>query len=176
VNVPSEQRINDLTEALQARLFPWGCKFPIDVEQAIQRLGGTIQESHIPKGRDAIIHREQGTFRIVVDRKLPPTRRKFTILQGLGQILLDQGFLDEVSSGDFHPSVPVEPSAFQTRRLWAHEFTLAFLMPEKAFRKVAAHPLLQDKPGNRIHQVAAFFDVPASVAKIRGQTLGIFGP
>jgi Zn-dependent peptidase ImmA (M78 family) len=173
VTVSQREDINRLAETILEGLE---LDLPVDVEEAVTRLGGKLTTSD-DKKVEALVRKENDRFEIVIHNDKPNTRKRFSIAHELGHLFLHMGYLiDPTKWGkteEYKDSVYYR-YGYGIEEGEADEFAAAFLMPEKEFRRVIA-----DRSENRrcdIGDIAKFFDASKSAVVRRGQLLGIFSP
>lgn len=151
---------------------------PVDVEEAVRRLGGELVESEsLEDGMEAKVMRTGERFRIAIHQDRPKTRKRFSIAHELGHLFLHMGYLVNPErwskSSDYRDSVYYR-FGHSIEEEEANEFAAAFLMPADDFRQAAERLGMDGKCS--VDQVAAFFSTSREATMIRGSSLGVFRP
>lgn len=152
------------------------CKLtvPVDVEEAVDRLGGTIQTLD-SADFEAKIEKAPPGFRIsICTANGSKARKRFTIAHELGHLFVHMGYIVDQNkwnrTGEYTDSVYFR-YGFSVEEAEANEFAAAFLMPETEFAAVAKRHSVQ---GNYdMIAIAKHFRVSVPAATIRGRLLGI---
>src|SRR5690554_4041513 len=86
------KQINELALTIRESL---GLTTPIDVEEVIDRLGGSIEEFDPYYGKDAeaYVRKAGDSFAIAVNDSVGHARRRFSIAHELGHLFLHLGYL-----------------------------------------------------------------------------------
>lgn len=164
--------INRLAETIREGL---DLDMPIDIEEAVNRLGGTLSASALDDKIEALVRKNGDRFEIVIHNDKPNPRKRFSIAHELGHLFLHMGYL--VDPGKWGKAEEYKDSVyyrfgFGIEEDEANEFAAAFLMPEREFREAIAG---NSKGGKcAIANVANVFDASKSAVIRRGQLLGIF--
>jgi Zn-dependent peptidase ImmA (M78 family) len=164
-------QINRLAETIRAT-----CELstPVDVELAVQRLRGEIEEVDDAE-MEAKIEKLGDRFRITVSTDKHENRRRFSVAHELGHLFLHMGYLVDEDRwsrvGTYVDSVYYR-YGFKIEEYEANEFAGAFLMPRAEFVQVAN----RHKSGDtyQVRPIAEHFKVSVDAAKIRGRWLGLF--
>ena len=149
---------------------------PIDVEEAVKRLGGQVSYiEFLEGGMEAMVKRTGERFEIVLDKSKPKPRQRFSIAHELGHLFLHMGYL--VDSERWQRSDEYKDSVFfrfgySEEEEEAHEFAAAFLMPEEPFREISESNSVDGKC--LIKRVASHFATSQEAAFRRGKSLGLF--
>lgn len=164
-------QINRLAETVRAT-----CELstPVDVEVAVERLRGEIEEVADAE-LEATIEKHGDGFRITVFTDKHESRRRFSVAHELGHLFLHMGYLidkDRWSQVGTYVDSVYYRYGFNIEEYEANEFAGAFLMPRAEFAKVAN----RHRTGNtyQIGLIAEHFQVSVDAAKIRGRWLGLF--
>lgn len=172
----SRRRVAELADKIRESL---DLAFPVDVELAVERLGGRIDHFDA-KGFDACIHKaapgDRSQFRIVVQPKeRHPQRYRFSVAHELAHLFLHMGYLIEPakwnSVGDYRDTVRFR-NGYTQEELEANEFAAAFLMPDAEYRRVVEQHTARGIVD--VGSVAKVFNVSISAASLRGRRLGLF--
>ncbi|MDR3570287.1 MAG: ImmA/IrrE family metallo-endopeptidase [Syntrophobacteraceae bacterium] len=165
-------RIQQLANAVRG-----ACKLttPVDVNVAIERLGGTLVEMSNPEYEAQIEKNSDGGFTITIAIEPHPNRKRFSIAHEIGHLFIHMGYLVDDEKweqvGTFVDSV-YHRFGHNLEEHEAHEFAASFLMPEGEFLDVTSR---QYKDGYySIDSIAEYFKVSIDAAKTRGRWLGIF--
>jgi hypothetical protein len=149
---------------------------PVDVAEAVNRLGGTISEVEAEPGEpEASVRRTGERFQIMIRKNHLASRQRFSLAHELGHLFLHMGYLVNPDawghSSDYCDSI-YHRFGYNIEEAEANLFAAAFLMPEAEFRK-AVHEL--EKAGNMsVRNLANYFKTSASATLKRGQELGVF--
>jgi hypothetical protein len=153
------------------------CKLsvPVDVEKAVERLGGTIA---IVNSADfeAKIEKAPPGFRISIcpAKGSSAERKRFTMAHELGHLFIHMGYIVDhekwAAIVDYTDSVYFR-YGFSVEEGEADEFAAAFLMPEIEFA-ITAKRHFQDGHYN-MAAIARHFRVSVPAATTRGRLLGI---
>lgn len=146
---------------------------PFPVEDAIARLGGTVEGMTADQG-EALIRKSGDAFVIQI-AELPERRRRFSLAHELGHLFLHMGFIIDPSrweSIDQYRDSPKHRYGFSEEEYEAHEFAAALLMPETEFRSAVRTHTADGRTD--LKPVADHFEVSVHAARTRGQWLGIF--
>lgn len=168
--------INALSDEVRQYL---SLDLPIDVDDAIKKLGGSIVEvDEMKDGGEAFIKKTGSrSFEITIHSENSDTRKRFTKAHELGHLFLHMGYMiDEKQWNTWGERKLYRDSAYLNPRysveeIEAHEFAASLLMPKKEFTEV-----VQQNTQNRmcnIKNVADKFNVSVDAAKTRGRWLGI---
>lgn len=147
---------------------------PVDVDTAVTRLNGRIEEAD-DADFEARIEKTGTGFAITLSGDVSPRRRRFSVAHEIGHLFLHMGYLvDEDkwrSEGTYTDSVYYR-YGYNTEEYEANEFAAALLMPRAEFVKVAN----QHRDGGRylVGPIAAHFQVSEEAALNRGRWLGLF--
>lgn len=165
VDGKKRKQIGDIAESV--RSF-FKAPSPIDMEDAVKLLGGTIEFTSDSRGHEATIRKDgSGSFIIRLDENKPPFRQTFSLAHELGHLILHMGFGKRdiwTRSEDYQESYA--RSGWSEEEYEANEFAAAFLMPSEEFRAVASKSSLKS--------VAEHFGVSADAALTRGRFLGVY--
>lgn len=168
-----QQEIRVLAETVRESLE---LSVPVDVEEAVRRLGGTLIELvSVEEAMEAKVVRRGERFEIAIHSRKPKTRKRFSIAHELGHLFLHMGYLVNPerwsSSGEYRDSVYYR-FGHSIEEEEANEFAAAFLMPEKDFRD-ASERFVQNGFCS-LEQVAKHFHTSKEATMIRGSALGVF--
>lgn len=166
------REINRIAEKVRAALELDEIPFPVD--DAVDRLGGTVEDTSGDDFEAMVQKRGDDSFRIVVSEQ-GENRRRFCIAHEIGHLFLHMGYIvdpEKWDGIDEYKDSPKYRFGFSEEEYEAHEFAAALLMPETEFRKVVK----KNTKGNQVNlePVASHFKVSTQAAKIRGQWLGMF--
>jgi Zn-dependent peptidase ImmA (M78 family) len=179
MNSELRKKIQALVNKMLPALYGPHIKFPIDPVDAIEKLGGIIQEnSSIPLDVDAEIHRANDGFIIKLRDNIPVTRRRFTLAHELGHLFLHMDFLNPEGwkkAKTYHDGAFRRTEGdYSEEELQAHEFAAAFLMPEAEFFLTAKKYRNPTKHTYDIQSIADHFGVSTEAATLRGKWLRLF--
>ncbi len=149
---------------------------PVDVFEAVSRLGGTITElDSVPAGPEATIRRTGERFQIAIRHHPLPTRKRFTVAHELGHLFLHMGYLVNPDawghSSEYRDSV-YHRFGYNVEEAEANLFAASFLMPEDEFRSVVQE--LSQRGKIQVRDLAQRFRTSAAAALKRGEELGLF--
>jgi Zn-dependent peptidase ImmA (M78 family) len=172
MNTQKFREITSLADTIRESLE---LSVPVDLNQAVQRLGGTLSEIAIEPGQpEASVRKTGERFAIYLRHLEWQARKRFSVAHELGHLFLHMGYLVDPDawkrSKDYKDSV-YHRFGHGIEEHEANVFAAAFLMPEKEFRAAVAefgsgHDLLK--------RLASHFGTSPSAVLIRGQELGIF--
>lgn len=149
---------------------------PIDVEMAVQRLGGeVIRSARVDPDVEAKVARAGERFKIFIQKGKPEARQRFSIAHELGHLFLHMGYLidpDRWSESDEYRDSVYYRFGHGIEEEEANEFAAAFLMPEDEFRGITAR-LLSRGP-DAVDEIARHFATSRDATVVRGNVLGIF--
>lgn len=149
--------------------------FPVNVDTAVERLRGTIEEGSFGDAEAQIQKRGKG-FVIKLAPTSSPERRRFSVAHELGHLFLHMGYLIDMpkwQSIDEYTDSPRLRFGHSEEEYEAHEFAGTFLMPEAEFRRYCSNY----KKGDiyQVPPIAQRFGVSNLAAMTRGRWLGLFG-
>jgi IrrE N-terminal-like domain len=149
---------------------------PIDIEEAVARLGGTVKEVEIAPGEpEAMVRRAGERFEITIKKNHWPARNRFSVAHELGHLFLHMGYLVNPDawghSSEYRDSV-YHRFGYGVEEAEANLFAAAFLMPEAEFRKAVGD--LGNREPVPIKELANYFKTSAAATLKRGQELGVF--
>ena len=149
-------------------------KVQVDVDRAIQLLGGTLTQV-APTEAEAYVEKHGESFVIGISDAVAPTRRRFSIAHEFGHLFLHMGYLMDVNKwtnvARYEESIKYR-FGYSEEEYEAHEFAGAFLMPETEFREVAESFRRENK--YQVISIADHFGVSVDAASTRGRWLRIF--
>lgn len=148
---------------------------PVDVVEAVKRLGGSLKE--VPSGLggpEATVRRKGERFEITLREHPVPARKRFSVAHEIGHLLLHMGYLIDPQRWDH--SSEYQDSVYNrfghgVEENEANAFAAAFLMPAEQFRHAVAE--LGGQAAFPVKQLALRFKTSASAALRRGEELGI---
>ncbi len=148
---------------------------PIDLNEAVRRLGGTLCEARIEPGKpEAMVSKTGERFQIVVRHHEWQARKRFSIAHELGHLFLHMGYLVNpdtwAKTGDYQDSV-YHRFGYGVEEQEANLFAAALLMPEKSFRAAVSE---LNSSANPLKRLASRFQTSPAAALRRGQELGLF--
>jgi hypothetical protein len=149
---------------------------PVDVLEAVNRLGGTVKEVEAAPGEpEAAVRRTGERFEITIRKDHLPVRKRFSLAHELGHLFLHMGYLIDPErwgcSSAYRDSV-YHRFGYSIEEAEANLFAAAFLMPEEEFRKVVME--LRSGGGLVVKELAHRFRTSAKAALRRGEELGVF--
>jgi len=158
---------------------------PIDLKEAVIRLGGELIENNSLEGdvEAKIIcasEAEKVNFKIIINNQKYSSRKKFKIAHEIGHLFLHMGYLTDFW-GEMNEYTDRDYSkvGFIMEEYEANEFAAAFLMPKDEFKKIAEEKIDEDELGieyfYNLNEIAKYFGVSRSAVLTRGMWLGIFG-
>jgi Zn-dependent peptidase ImmA (M78 family) len=149
---------------------------PIDVSEAVVRLGGTVKEIDTgPDEPEATVKRAGERFEITIKKNHLSTRKRFSLAHELGHLFLHMGYLVNPDtwgrSSDYCDSV-YHRFGYSIEEAEANLFAAALLMPEEDFRRAVNE--LGNNGNIPIKELASHFRTSAAATLRRGQELGVF--
>jgi Zn-dependent peptidase ImmA (M78 family) len=149
---------------------------PVDVEEAVRRLGGNLVENHeLEEGMEAKVSQKGERFEIVIHDGKPKARKRFSVAHELGHLLLHMGYLvdpERWSKSDEYRDSVYYRFGHGIEEEEANAFAAAFLMPEADFRDIARR---YAKDGLvSVEKVARHFLTSKDATMVRGSVLGVF--
>lgn len=165
--------INQLADTLRETL---GLGIPLDVEEAVRRLGGTLHEvEELEEKMEARVLKRGERFQIELANGRPATRKRFSVAHEIGHLMLHMGYLMDPdrwsSTGDYQDSVYYR-YGYSTEEREADEFAAAFLMPRGLFFEAVQR---HTRAGNcDTAAIAEEFKTSRDAVMRRGRMLGIF--
>ena len=149
---------------------------PIDVVEAVTRLGGTVKEVEAAPGEpEATVRRTGERFEITIKKNHWPARNRFSVAHELGHLFLHMGYLVNPDtwghSSEYCDSV-YHRFGYGIEEAEANAFAAALLMPEEEFRKAVSE--LGNKGQVPVKELANHFKTSAAATLKRGQELGVF--
>jgi Zn-dependent peptidase ImmA (M78 family) len=173
VTAAQRKEINRLAETIREGLE---LDLPVRVEQAVERLGGTLEFGCLDSKVEALIQKDGERFKIVVRDTNPPARNRFSVAHELGHLFLHMGYLvdpDKWTNAKEYTDSVYFRYGHGVEEDEANEFAAAFLMPESEFKQAVRSAA---KDGDfSIEDVAKVFDASTAAVARRGRLLGIFG-
>lgn len=166
------KEINDFADRLRDAL---DLRVPVDVELAVERLGGKIAYDETLT-YEAMIAKKGETFEIrLSETPVTEARKKFSIAHELGHLFIHMGYI--ISREKWERISDYKDSAMYRyghteEEFEANEFAAALLMPAEMFRNVAEQHY--DYGAFSIPGIAERFGVSREAAINRGRWLGIF--
>lgn len=157
----SRQQVEGESRALRDEVGAVADSIPVDVEQIVEQLGGSIEVRFDGDRYPESLHvATNGSFTVFVPSNTSMLRDRFTIAHELGHLWLH------------HNELATEPVSFHRygssrEETEANAFAGALLMPEAEFRD-AWH-----QHGGNLSKVARHFQVSQSAADVRRQVLGL---
>ena len=175
MNLKKSAEISTLADVVRESL---DLDVPVDVGQAVLRLGGTIKEVDTAPGEpEASVKRTGERFEITIKRKHLPTRKRFSLAHELGHLFLHMGYLVNPEawghSSEYCDSV-YHRFGYGIEEVEANLFAAAFLMPEEEFLKAVDNFRSQGKGPTVVKELAYHFKTSPAATLKRGQELGIF--
>ena len=167
------RRVSELADAVRHALK---LESPIDVDLAVQRLGGSLEfVDPAEMEYEAIVEKLGDGFRIRIANDKAEGRQRFSAAHEIAHLFLHMGYI--VSPEKWNNIVAYEDSVrarhgYSEEEFEAHQFAAAFLMPEDAFIKVASEAY--SNGSYNLAKMAEKFGVSVQAAKTRGQWLGLF--
>lgn len=147
---------------------------PIDVDEAVSRLGGVIDKVDDLE-YEAKIEKNDDGFKITIVDTANEQRERFSVAHEVGHLFLHMGYLIDnekwLSVGTYRDSVYYR-YGHSLEENEANEFAAAFLMPREEFISIA-----QEYINDGVYQISAIarhFNVSNDAAATRGKWLGIF--
>ncbi|MDD5139069.1 MAG: ImmA/IrrE family metallo-endopeptidase [Verrucomicrobiales bacterium] len=173
MDLKKSSEISTLAEVVRESLE---LRVPIDIVEAVNRLGGTVKEVETAPGEpEATVRRTGERFEITIKKNHLPARNRFSVAHELGHLFIHMGYLVNPDtwghSSEYCDSV-YHRFGFNIEEAEANLFAAAFLMPEEEFRRAANE--LRDKRNNPVKELANHFKTSASATLKRGQELGVF--
>jgi hypothetical protein len=149
---------------------------PIDVAEAVNRLGGRLCEVEVAPGEpEATVRRTGERFEITIKKSPWSARNRFSVAHELGHLFLHMGYLVNPdawgSSSEYRDSIYYR-FGYGVEEAEANLFAAAFLMPEEEFRN-AVNELGSREP-IAVKDLANRFKTSAAATLKRGQELGVF--
>jgi Zn-dependent peptidase ImmA (M78 family) len=152
---------------------------PIDITEAVTRLGGTVAEVPDCNGpQEAMIRRIGERFEITVKQNHATVRKRFSVAHELGHLFLHMGYLTNPEkwgvASEYRDSV-YHRFGYGIEEDEANLFAAALLMPEKEFQTII---LSKTNDGSttqiaNIKQIANHFKTSAKAVVKRGEELGV---
>ena len=171
MNSVRRQRINKLAEIIREAC---DLQTPVDLRQAVERLGGTIEKESAAE-YEAMVTKSGDGFKIILSNNEYDRRERFSIAHELGHLFLHMGYLiDEEkwkSVGDYTDSVYFR-YGHSIEEHEANEFAAAFLMPKAEFVSIARDHFVNGSYD--VDSIAGHFEVSRDAAVNRGRWLGLF--
>lgn len=147
---------------------------PVDVEEAVKRLGGMIEQV-TDQGFEARIERFEDRFKITLSQDISERRKRFSIAHELGHLFLHMGYLIDKEkwerTGTYIDSVYYR-YGYSQEEYEANEFAAAFLMPQAEFIRVAQSYFQNGVYA--IDPITEHFQISSEAAINRGRWLGVF--
>ncbi|MCG8617580.1 MAG: ImmA/IrrE family metallo-endopeptidase [Desulfobacterales bacterium] len=149
---------------------------PYDPEEAISKLGGSIEIKDINQDIDAILLKSgNDSFKIHLNDK-SSNRNRFTLAHELGHLFLHMGFIIDREKWDaidsFEDSVYFRSDTYSLQEFEANEFAASFLMPKEEFIEISEDYLNNNKYD--LGPIADHFQVSVKAVENRGKWFGIF--
>lgn len=174
-NVTPEKRrqISEMASAVRRALK---LQSPIDVNLAVNNLGGTLEFVDPDEiAYEAIVEKQPEGFRIRIANDRAEARQNFSVAHEIAHLFLHMGYI--VSPEKWNNIVAYEDSVrarhgYTEEEYEAHQFAAAFLMPEDEFLEVAKRAYAGGKYD--LSAISEHFGVSLKAAKTRGQWLGLF--
>jgi Zn-dependent peptidase ImmA (M78 family) len=175
MNPTKRKEIGFLAETIREGLE---LRTPLDVEEAVIRLGGSLQERARLDGKmEALVQKAGERFEIILCAAKPDTRKRFSIAHELGHLFLHMGYLVNPDlwreAKDYHDSVYYR-FGYGIEEAEANEFAAAFLMPEDEFQQAIENHT--EKGRCAVQAVAEYFHTSKDAVMMRGRLLVIFRP
>jgi len=172
VDVKKSSEISALAQVVRESLE---LSVPVDVMEAVNRLGGAVKEVDSAPGEpEATVRRTGERFEITIRRNHVQTRKRFSLAHELGHLFLHMGYLVNPErwghSSEYCDSV-YHRFGYGIEEEEANLFAAALLMPEEEFRSAVFD--LDYKRGFPVKELALRFKTSATAALKRGQELGI---
>jgi Zn-dependent peptidase ImmA (M78 family) len=149
---------------------------PINVEDAVKRLGGKLVEKEsMEAGMEAMVRRDGERFEIIIQKNKPAVRKRFSVAHELGHLFLHMGYLvnpDLWSNTDEYRDSVYYRFGHGIEEEEANEFAANFLMPENEFQEVAGKHIRDGYCS--VEGVASHFRTSKDAALIRGRSIGVF--
>lgn len=148
---------------------------PVDLEEAVRRLGGDLEEATLQNNVDGRIEKVGDSFKITLSPEQSKLRKRFSLAHEIGHLFLHMGFLIKpelwTSSESYIDSVYYR-YGYSEEEHEANEFAGSFLMPSTEFVE-AVQELGKDGFVN-LSTLAGRFEVSTDAAYTRGRWLGVF--
>jgi IrrE N-terminal-like domain len=173
MNLEHRKHIRQFADSIRSQL---GLSVPVDVGQAVERLGGRIQRAPAQEAEAwvrALPADSDIRFEIGISPDVAEGRYRFSVAHEIAHLFLHMGFLTEKwqPSDEYVDSVMYR-FGYSKEESEAHEFAGTLLMPEDDFRKKITE--LQTDGKVSLDRLAEHFGVSKDAARIRGCYLGIF--
>lgn len=172
MNSVRRMQINTISDSVRDSL---DLSIPINLDLAVERLGGQIRKETLDAGIDGMIKKSNDSFLIKIPPEQTQNRVRFSIAHELGHLFLHMGYLlDEQlwnSTDEYTDSVYFRVGHSE-EEYEAHEFAASFLMPKNTYlelvNKIAINNIVD------INTIADYFQVSKDAAWNRGRWLKVF--
>ena len=148
---------------------------PIDLECAIQKLGGKLTEdASLDCDAKITVHKNTSAFEISYNPNITETRKRFSIAHEIGHMLLHAPKTEDglfACDGVFYRDSSREYASPEQE--WeSNEFAAALLMPRKEFVDFCYGNAVDG--GIEVRAVADNFNVSIQAADVRGSSLNLW--
>lgn len=173
MTIAKRDEIAELAETLRESL---NLSSPVNVVGAVEMLGGEIleDESLDDEGVEALVRKHTDAFQIVLQKRKPPLRKRFSIAHEIGHLFLHMGYLLDpdlwIGADEYRDSVYYR-YGHGIEEDEANEFAACLLMPEKEFRSLLAKH--RNQMAEATDALADHFQVSKDAICTRGKRLGL---
>ena len=138
--------------------------FPFNIVEFVQGLGIKIKYDDLPNNISGMLTKEDNAYVIVVEKKHPANRQRFTIAHELAHYFLHKNVKEKFEDAVFFRGSATDSIEFQ-----ANLFAGEILMPKEEF-------LAQIENGkSKIEELAEYFGVSTLAIRVRAKQLNLQG-